>query len=452
MKSIIIKPLKKPKLLKEVNISSGYTTFLAFLMNFRFNNSRTLSISALKKYRPVFLDKFEENFNRDLTQNKQIIISKLDDFGEFLNEYKQYFSINGDEIALNDDATIRDIEKILENFKTPDHNKAIFTIAYDNEIKDILKLDGIKKNILKFSEFEVRIEKYYNGIQNLNSDYYSRLNLLLQERNSFYYNLLIKGEDFLYDCQAELDTIESPNHPYDSFYPIDEKHRIEEDVILDLDDHPVEEVLCDIYFYAIFTNTSLALMRIDEDINNLNWHHSFVLPAQNPDSSYQERLATDIRENAYLKGNFVYTNRRPEEELFFLTYVKEINKLQKLYGANQELNNSKTRILYLLDDFSANLLQEDSFEKHYQKVNKNLDEEDDFEWYKVLIMALIPEIFDKKYDNNLTLKKLALISAYYSLTDDKEIIEKLDKYNDSPMYNEYSSFIKGKNKYLVLKK
>ena len=347
MKTIVTIPKKKPKLLREVKISSGYTTFLAFLMNLNYNNSRTLSISALKEYYLVFLDKFEENFNQDLSKDKKITISKLDDFDIFLDEYKHYFSINGDKITLNDDVTISDIKKILENFQVLGHQTAIFTILHDNEIKNILNLDGIRKMIFKLEEFEKRIEKYYYQTKNNNEVKFQKLNSLLQERNSLYYNLLIKGEDFLYYCNAEIWTIELPNHPYDNIYPINEKYRIEDGVEIDIDEPPVDAILCDIYFYAIFTNTPLALMRVSEDITSLTWRHFFELPTQEPDSNYQERLAKDIRETASKIGNFVYTNRHSEKEVFFLTYAKQINRLQKLYGGNQELNNSKTRILYL---------------------------------------------------------------------------------------------------------
>lgn len=392
MKVVVKKPKIVLKPLRKIKISSVYTSFLAFLMNLEFNQSRTLSISALKEYHPLFLSKFEESFNRDLTQSIKITVSEDDDFNTFLNEFKQYFSINGDEITLNEDITISDIKKILEKVKPIDNSTGtgIFIIAYDNEIKTILKLDGIKKMITEFLKLEGIIEKYYSGMQSINDN--SELNSLLQERNSFYYQLLAMGEDFLYNCNAEISTFEDSDsvHPYDSFYPVNPKYRLEPEASLDMDETYVDEVLCDSYFFAIFTNIPLAFRRIIEDIENLNWHHSFVLPSQNPDSSYQERMADDTRKTASSSGNFVYTTRRAKEKLFFLTYVQEINRLQKIYGENQELNNSKTRVLYLLDDFSANLLQEDSFEIQYQKVSQNLDEDDDFEWYKVLIIALIP--------------------------------------------------------------
>jgi hypothetical protein len=451
------------------NINYGYTTFLAFLINLRFNNSRKIDIETLKNFPKLFLRKLKNQNN----QYNITMIIDIDDFNEFLEDSKDIFDRDERYIYLKDDVSLEDLYDELLEFDVPFTGSAIYILRFDGELKETLKLNGIRKIFDRHQKFEEELKKYYLSFAYGTecSDYLDRINNMLVKRNDFYHKLISRSKEFVNDCHAEASTFDKVN-PFAYFYPLDKE--IDFDELFPDDYNIVDEVLNDIYMFTIFISVSdPTYYRMYEDINGIDLKYTSTIKTTDAEE-YRKELNKRLMKIASEKGKLCYTIRTRSQMLFYLKYIKCIEELIGKYGPNTDLELVKYKLIYLLDDNSLNLMYEENREKEYNLLySKYLSEKDisvddafkmfednediildpfEFDWFTVLIKALIVDIFEGEiYDETLKYKKLAMIKTYYSITSDEQIIKLLNQYSDHNNFWEYFSYIKGRQLNLIRK-
>ena len=430
------------RIVKNFDIDANYAVLSALYSNLCFNNEKELELSRLNEFFDPFMKKIQERLDENPFEKEKKIVNLTKSLDDALKEENEYYYLKDGKVILKDNVTIDSLEEALKKFEF--HNSFESIIRYDKNLKDILNLHRIKEMLTNYYEIERKIYGYYTLYQQGDVNYLSKIKDLLNQRNSFYYNLLVGNNDLIDDCYSEIGGL-CPEDPYENCYPVDKKFLDEEP---DFNEYAqVDEVLQDAYMYAIFSNSLLGFDRMSEDITNLMWNNHFVLLPQSVEEEQSDYIANDMRERAINNnGKFVYTVRRAHEKFFYMTVIKMIDEIQAENGQNESLQNVKARLLYLIDDIGTNLLEGDNFEKDYNKVKLDLEEDEDFEWWKRFSKETLKEIFEKDTDEDLILKKIAVIKAYYELTKDEEITNILNNYKD----NKYKSLIKGKGKKLEM--
>ncbi|MBQ6285754.1 MAG: hypothetical protein IJK67_05590 [Bacilli bacterium] len=443
------------------NINYGYTTFLAFLMYLRFNNSRKIEIEILLKYPELLLEALKgsekDNYN---------IIMGIDDnsFYDFLKLNKEIFTIDDKYVCLNEKVSINDLNRVLETYNFPFTSSAIHVIRFDNSLKESLKLNGIRDTLNKFYNVEDKIKSYYlsyaYGLDKPN--YPEKIKILLEKRNDFYSKLALRSKDYVGDCHSEVSTIDREN-PFEYFYPVD--NEIDYDEMFPDAINLVDEVLNDVYMFTIFIETSNpSKYRMYEDVNGLDLKYAYNIDVGTNDE-YRREFKKRVMKNSIQTGKLIFTPRTRSQMLFYLGYIKCINELLDKLGDNEELKLIKYKLIYLLDDNSLNLINEDNIDREYDRLYKKyleekqyskeeayetFDENDDInidpfelDWFQVLIKAFIIDLFEGQlYDEMLTYKKLAMIRTYYLITKDEEIMNLMNNYSDHPKFWEYMKYIR----------
>ena len=458
------------KNIKHYNINYGYTTFLALLLNLRFNNSRKMEISALKEYPKDFIEKL----NAEDDSYYVTMLNEADDFDNFLELNKDLFTIDEKYIKLDSSISLDDLYKVLDTYDYPFTGAAIYLIRFDYELKKILKLNKISNMLYEYLEFEVLIAELYLKYMNSSNkeEIHSQILELLEKRNEFYKHIILCPKEYVEDCFASASTFDKKN-PLQYYWPLDYSNKYYDKRFED-SFNLVEEVLDDAYMFTLFIDVSNPTkFRVYDDLKGLDFKYVYET-----DSFDEEQYRSEINHKLIkygVEGNrIIYTPRSRTNKLFYLQYIKCLDELQNKYGENEELNIAKYKLLYLLDNPALNLLDEENRNKEYEKLSSRylyelqfedqpipsyiLEDDEiykdpfDFGWYQVLIKSCIVDIFESDlYDEALTYKKLALIKTYYTLTEDPEIIKLLNQYSYHPNFWEYSAFIKN-IKQLILKR
>ena len=161
------------------NGNYDYTTYLAFLLTLRYNNSRKISINKLKKF-PRYL------INLLLKDIDIRMLTNIDDFETFIFNNPQTFTIKGGYVYLNKNINVDDLEHIILKYNYSFTDLAIEKIKNTEIIKDLLNLNGIKKKLEKYSENEDEIEELYMQ-ETIDPN---QLRVLFNKRYEFYQKLI----------------------------------------------------------------------------------------------------------------------------------------------------------------------------------------------------------------------------------------------------------------------
>lgn len=446
---------------KNFNLKYGYTTFLAFLMNLRFNNSRKMKLSVIEEYPKVLVEELNKRFKD--SEYHFTFINDLESLDKFLDDCYDIFEVRGDTIYLRDDTTsIDELDRILALLNEPYSDICKDLITYNDRLKECMELK-LKKSVYKSKLFfEGLMYSYYIkfAMGSGKKDFKTLIRNYLEYRNNFYKNLVLSDRTSLIDFDSENNIFE--NEELYPNYPLDKKinyYKIFKDA-----DNTVNNILMDPYMLTIFDeNSKPAKYRIYKDCTTLLGKYHEEEEFKN-EIEYKQRVFPMIAYEKLMCNKLNFTPRVWEEKLFYLDFINNLDKLQEKYGKNEDLELTKYKLIYLLDDVNCNLMDDNNREKEYNRVYDryfNNDEsktrtEDiinyslDFYWYQVLALAFVIDLFENDlYDEGLIYKKLAFIKTYYSLTNDEEIIKLFNDRKDDPRYFEYASFIKGNNKKLV---
>ena len=451
------------------DINYGYTTILAFIMNLRFNRSRKIELSVLKEYPKIFLRKL-----RNHEKDNYNITMFMDDneLKVFLEANEELFTIDNNYVYLNENVPVNTLYIFLNAFNYPFTPSSIYLCKYDYELKDKLKLSGLRQILENIYKMEEIIKRLYLLIAYNQNDKHTidKINETLQMRNNNYSKILNGSRTFMDDLYSEAYTFDKIN-PFIFYYPIDEE--IDFGEYINGSYNSYDEVLNDPYFYCIFaSHTNPARYRMYYDFSGLNFKFSYNNESDS-EKEFRKNVMKTIMKERSETGDCIYTARFRTSSLFFLKFIMCLDEIQNKYGKNEELELTKYKLIYLLDNIDINLLEDNNIEKVYNKLltkyqhEKDLDEnyieehysENDIintdpfemEWYQVLIKAFVVDLFKSGlYDKELEYKKLAFVKAYYSITKDEEIIKLFNNFSDHPKFWEYYSFVKGNN--LILKR
>lgn len=430
---------------KMIKIDFAYTSLLSFYNNLKYNNSRSLSINSLDSFIKVFPKKLYShlqavipNFNdykedsiREENRNK--LIKVYYDHDVLINNYGELFDFTNEQITLKDNISLEVLEELIDNLNPDIYTDAIFVSSYDSECKETLGINLIKNRILEYVQNEIRLELLYDEYIKGDIVVIEEINRLKRVRNDFLGEIISKGIDFIdfYSNESSSLIDERIQIPID-YYPVDTKYELYE-----VEDNFIDEIISDPYMYAIFYDFSLAYFRIS---HNLDYLISYSIELDE-DKDLDKSLKELIKKNNIKKGGFTYSVIPDWELAFYMSYIKKLNEIQNEFGINEKLQKSIARLMYILDDSALNLLDEKSFNKQYSKIKID---ECDFSWWETLIMVSIMDIFEREQDETEIMKKIALISTYYSLTNEEEILVLLGNYTKNPNYKKYMSFIRGK--------
>ena len=429
------------------NINYSYTTYLAFLLNLRYNKTRKISIRKLKLF-PKYL------INLLIDKIDIRMITGFDDFEKFIIKHSDIFTVNDGYIYLNKNITVADLNLIVAKYNYPFTDFAIEEIKNNEFIKELLNLSGIRKKLEKYSEIEDIIEEAY---MNDNVDN-KTLKELYKKRNQFYNRLIKAGDQTVIDYEDEINYYLSD--PFDEKnYPISNNNNI----IRPNDDENLSFMLSNSFLIAYLTDEPLSLFRIFEDISNISLKFCFY------ESDFgQSDNPNEILKDIYNKYH-TYTFRTQSELYFIITLIKELKNINlDILDDDGKYNIDITikRLLYMVDNDFINLKNGKLFNylhDNLKEIYKNYYNNDVFEiecsdiinYYGVVAKAFIFELFEGNSSYMLddsAIKKLAFIKAYYNITKDKQILSLMSKYSENNNFWDYNTYIRNNNLKLERKK
>ena len=127
---------------------------------------------------------------------------------------------------------------------------------------------------------------------------------------------------------------------------------------------------------------------------------------------------------------------------FYLNYINHINKFSKIFGNDENLEESKCRLLYLLDGYGDNLFKKENFQQALNDFSMSeIDYKQDFDDFYTLSRLFLIDILEGWIDDEMTLKKLLFASTYYDLTQDKRIKRIINKYNKTELGKRISDIV-----------
>lgn len=446
--------MKKNEIILTIDIPFAYTTLVAFNTLLKYEDRREIDVDVLIKYRNLLISNALKA-HKEIVDNEDIFVKSIDYSKEILLPSDMFY-LKGHTLILNDNYTVDDLEKKINDYDVYLDSDIDFVSQYNTECKNLLGISKISKEIIEYFKKEIEIEDCYFKLAAGYDEYKDKMKELLLQRNSFYGNIVLKSKSNL-DCfQTEMFYLaKKDNRIYVDGYPIDMEF-LEKNIHYDIENGdllPITQVLRNPYQQAIFDNNSMAFDRIKEDINNLYFDYRI----DNCDNNYEEIVSSVVTDTLREYGNFIYTATPHDEMLFYMVYMKKLDEIMDLYGKSADLLKVKVQLLYLMDSISYSLYEPTNFEKYYDIFSNEMAIYDSetlmeiFSYWKNEAYYFLEELFSGKNDNDdLIYKKIALVTTYYELTHDEKIIDLLSKYNTSENYFKYYKLIVGNN--LVLRK
>ncbi len=430
-------------------------------------------------------------------------------FENFLINYDEYFTYDNERIYIKEDVDMEsfgDVKFDLPFYENP-YNQLICgeLIGFSKHLKpmDALHATKIKNEVLKLIEVEKILEKYYyeykiiKNSPNIETISKFIVNTLTKIGNSSYAK--IRCYDTIIRCLGLLND--------DDDYDL-----LSEDIIKDkfceLHEKKLEYLLENSFYDAIFGTKSIACDKLLMDIQGLFEYKKFAKAKNSnddeelseedygsclaepifPDEFLEEREEIEEKMAAYhddfedeVEDDDKEDEDDEEEEIseieevielfkfyldnqnitraFYLRYIILAHYLINKYGNNEELENVKSRLLFLLDNYGESLTEEKNFLKVLESVPLDKFTKDDFEDFYMVARVFLIEIL-KGYAEVDILKKLMYISTYYLLTKDIVIDRIITKYQNTEIgkkvkkviyNNDYSDFIE-KDKKLIKEK
>lgn len=451
-----------------------------------YENKRGLSFETLQKYRKMIVKKHmdyhsqfseydDEDFENSLHEfhNYNTNIS-LDEerklFNKFIKDNEDMFFYKDGMLYLKENISYQKLED--RNFELDSYSDRddkiicgeLLSFHDSTECLDVLDAKKMKNTAIAISNDEKKVEKAYQeylgtgleeGIQKLAAPAYYKLSLignLPNDKMSCYFRLFCnligtdkeaKGKDIeLYSD----DLMEN-----DEFYKLNEQYN---DIL------PKRG-----YNKAIFNTGTLVYDKITNIINSF-W--TFIDPDSEPEfepvdpeataklmeenqqkyEEYEDEFDDEDDDDDYDEEDEDYNeiehylHQKNVNYAFYLNFIKNIDKYTEEHGTNEELNLSKSRLLYLLDGYGDNLYIKQYFNNAYDFISMDdIEYKDDFYDFYTLSRLFLVDILEGWIDDELTIKKLLFASTYYNLTKDKRIEKIIEKYKSTELGEKISKII-----------
>ncbi len=390
-----------------------------------------------------------DDFKKEFRSLELNLVYKYDDlekeFQEFLSSYDHMVYLSGENIYLkgniNYEMLVDELGEIAEEEDFDSLSIEIRLLRKQERMRKYLNLYKIHELYLGFIKKETKIEKaYLELLTTKNPD-------LTKEK----IRTLLKTRDFIYRkiCKLGIHVIEAlqDEEPqgdieYEKEFPIDFDlwDKYEEYLTkchFDKDEVTLLDNLLLIYQKAVFGFKNLSEEKFLEDLRLLN----IELYNFDPDEDFLEA-----------NSNKAIVRVLDNDLIFYLTYIKKLEELLSLYGQNADLELTKIRLIYTLDDYELGLYESENREKVLEEKKRSKKIEGGNvksfkDYFSQESLFLIQDIFEGKERNFSTiLKKVAFVATYYELTKDEEIKKELFHYTSSEHYFEFYRFIVSVNK------
>lgn len=430
----------------EIDESFTYTTLFLLRINLLFNNKRSISLIEALEGRRIL----EWSINDEGICFKEI--DEQEEFMKFLGECKDMIYYKNGDIILNEGITEHNIDEKFTFIKPTKY------LDYSTKI---LKYLGINKPIdfiNKYCDLEHNIEELY--MTNTNGDNNKALDSLYKEKEKILES--IKDSDEEYICMITSIYSEIYDEEEDDYiiFPINRarylssRHYDESRKINDLLYEPFE---C-----ALFTDYPLYRTKVKHDFNKIiDDSAEYELNYTNdetenfdPNEEYYDAnvYSSDIEEedvnynvtnvtNEFSNGFGACDNLTREQELFMLEYIRVLENMKDRYkNISQELELLIMRLKYMVDDNNIGLYKVSDIDNIINEYKSNT--ESDYMRIADEVMYFISEIFNTYYDR-FCVRKILFVKTYYELTNDLEVINYINEFKDSILYNHVYKIITG---------
>lgn len=464
-----------------------FIMFLALETVLIYENKRSITLEQLHKYRirlceknrdyhSQFTEYSSEEFEQDINffHSSNLNMSKEEEmecFRRFLDDNSIYFFYKNGSIYVRDGVTFSDIDDSkfdLSSYENP-HDKIIcgeLIWNYDCvELLDILGLTKIKKFVQKIVEDEKKIESAYRILSGVeleefikalsdSIDYKLALIGNLSDDKSRCYHRVIKSlgeEDNSHDNQEIQLFSEQTINQLDSY---------------GIDSSIIESILNSAHQRAIFKNNSLACTRLDKTMDAI-WYYrnpdaKMEYELIDPEAAYQQMEEdnqdlddeNDDYDEEYEDEEFdeninqidSYLKRKTINMAFYLNYIANIRKYQQTVGLDNSLEDSKRRLIYLLDVYGESLYKEENFQQALSSINmREINASKDLDDFYLLSTAFLVEALEEEKSDDLIAQKMLFASTYYALTKDKRIEEILRRNGTASNSDNVSDIILNSN-------
>lgn len=459
-----------------------YINILAFKYLYKYENKKSISIETLHLYRKklieIVLDEYKEKKNIHFSEEDQwegevsfTPIQEKEKIKEFLNTYEDYFYLDKNMIILKEEVTYAQIEQLEIDLQEENKIPHRLTVGeYEVELLQLLGIHTIENILRAYAKIETKIEEKYNELytQKSNSILRKEITDLLQQRTLFSLKIFLMPEQVIeafFNISGCI-TFEKERHVDYRNLPIDNDlykakgYYDENNFYSDIEDR-----IYDIYQYAIFGENINVLfpkkiVELLDEIRDMKLNNEempqFDVTTDYIDDLLNENFMQPLEENKARtnlnkestkneKPILYFFNSSEEEWIFNLSYLDKLNKYMKKYGENESLLLTKRRLLYALDQPRKKIFIEENFEKELANLDFDEIDEESFEFFQDEYFFLADEVFETKEDEN-TVKKLLLISTYYDLTKNEEIVDIINEHKDHEAYDKYCEIIFGEEK------
>lgn len=447
----------------------NYINILVFSILLKYENKRSIDIDTLKKYHEMLLDEVikiyeskSESCEQDyfLEEDKwkgklEFVTNKKDSLDNFLYEFSHLFYKVGDIIYLYDEVNYDDIIKEEVRLREDENISNRFSSASDsNRLFSLLNINKIKNVLEKYIKLEHEIEENYCkfSYNSSNDEIKEKLKKLLFMR-AIFLNNLCQNQEYVIDAfrlESNRIYMQDSNYEY-SKAPIDldlwkkSKYFINsQEDIGDIDDR-----IYDIYQYAIFGKSSLVYIKTLEMLTNLYFHGDLQdnrCELTEDCFDIEDDLHDETIDEQFDDENTYYMVDTEEMDLiFYMNYLHKLDKYIEKYGVSTDLDETRNRLLYVLDMPKLCLFSEEKFIQTLEKYKNYKIYKDDYDFIKDEVRFMTDEVFMVENDIN-TVKKLLFISTYYELTHDEKIVKIWKKNLMNDRFALYSEIIFGEEK------
>lgn len=462
-----------------------FIVYLAFRAILMYENKRSLTIEQLHNYRIMICEKhikyhskytsyddldFKENLDYFHSTNKNMTLKEeMLNLVEFLKVNDEYFSYKDGVISLKNEVNYKDLEDI--NFGLDSYNDRDDKIIcgelngfFDSvECLDILGITKIKDLVSKIVDDEKKIESAYQVYtENKLEENINKLSFLVNYRLALIGNLKEDKIRCHHRMLGNLGDVDD-NSKRDNVRLLSD-YLVNNDEFYNVNSRSVERIINNKYQRAIFDNGTLVYDKLN-NIFDMIWAYREpnlqmeIEPVDNEamflsleermaelDAFYdefeddEEELDHDDYDDMDLVEIYLYDKRI--KMTFYLNYIDHIEKILENFEGNKVLENTKSRLLYLLDSYGDNLFKRENFLNALNNLSMDgINYKDDFDDFYVLSRLFLIDILDEKLDDETILRKILFISTYYDLTNDRRIKRIINKYRKTDLGEKVSEII-----------
>ena len=433
----------------EIDESFTYTTLFLLRINLLFNDKRSISLVEALEGRRVL----EYSINDEGICFKEI--DEQEEFMNFLSECKDLVCYKNGYIILNDGITEHNIDERFALIKPAKY------LDYTPKILKYLKINKPIDFINKYCDLERNIEELY---MNNNKDNNKALDSLYREKEEILGSIKNGDEEYIDMITSIYSDIYNDVEEDYTIFPINRARYLSSRHYDE--SRKINDLLYEPYQCAIFTDYPLFRTRTKHDFNkiiddsaecelndtrdnageldpNEEYYDATVDSSEVDYDDNEDAVNYDITNVAeeYPEGFGIYDNLAREQELFMLEYIRIIESMKDKYKSiSDELDILSTRLMYMVDNSSIGLYKGndiDTIIKDYKDIT-------DCNYMRIAdeVMYFISEIFNTYYDR-FCVRKILFVKTYYELSNDLEVINYINEFKGSKLYNHVYKIITG---------